>query len=156
MTSPALPSSVLPDRGGDTRTGRLLALGLLWVLLLGAWPAAAGETPNVLVSVKPIHSLVAGIMEGVADPGLIATERSPLELEITPQWRDRLAAADLIIWVGPELEPALAGVLRDPAMQPRALELRWSCSPSSGSSSCPRAAATAVAIPTCGWTPGTC
>ena len=38
-------------------------------MLLAAPAVAAG--PNVVVSIKPIHSLVASIMQGVGEPSLI-------------------------------------------------------------------------------------
>ena len=44
----------------------VLKIALLAGLLFGA-PAAA-EPPNVVVSIMPVQSLVAGVMQGVAAP----------------------------------------------------------------------------------------
>ena len=40
---------------------------LLWLLLLAAFPAPAAEGFRVLVTVKPVHSVVAGLMAGVEE-----------------------------------------------------------------------------------------
>ncbi len=97
--------------------------GVAWLGCLVSALALAAAPPRVMVSTKPIHSLVAGLLEGVAEPELIPTEGAPGSLRLTPELREHLSAADLILWVGPELEPALAEVLREPALAPRALEL---------------------------------
>lgn len=82
------------------RTPLLLALPLLLGLSLPAW-----ATPEVVVSIKPLHSLVAGVMAGVGEPRLIvAGASSPHVYTLRPSDARRLEAADLIIWVGPIME----------------------------------------------------
>ncbi len=74
-------------------------------------PAAisAEGSPHVLVSIQPIHSLVAGIMQGVATPQrLLAGNQSPHHFSLRPSQAQDLAHAQLVIWVGPEMESALA------------------------------------------------
>lgn len=39
--------------------------------MLLATGTAHAEVPNVVVSIKPIHSLVASIMKGLGEPALI-------------------------------------------------------------------------------------
>ncbi len=86
---------------------RRWSFALLLVGLALARPAIAA--PDVLVSIKPIHSLIAGVMEGVGTPGLIvAGSSSPHLYTLRPSDAQRLAKAGLIFWVGPVLEGFLA------------------------------------------------
>ena len=50
---------------------RLAKSTLLASTLLTASAVAAQAEINVVASIKPIHSLVAGVMEGVGEPGLM-------------------------------------------------------------------------------------
>lgn len=79
---------------------------LLSALILAclALPAQA-EPPKVLVSIKPLHSLVASVMQGVAEPGLIVSgNSSPHGYTMRPSDARALEQAKLIIWVGKEFE----------------------------------------------------
>ncbi len=65
----------------------------------------AAESPNVAVSIRPIHSLVSGIMAGVGEPALIIKgNRSPHAYNLKPSDAQTLSRANLIVWVGPGLE----------------------------------------------------
>lgn len=80
---------------------------LAWALLLLAVPARA-EAPRVAVSIKPIHSLVAGVMAGVATPDLIVRgAASEHGYTLRPSDAKRLSEANLVFWVGPFLETYL-------------------------------------------------
>ncbi|PLU08707.1 zinc ABC transporter substrate-binding protein [Sinorhizobium medicae] len=75
--------------------------------VLLASPALA-ETPNVVVSIKPVHSLVASIMEGVGEPSLIMEgAASPHTYTMKPSNAAALQAAKVVFWVGPGLEAFL-------------------------------------------------
>jgi ABC-type Zn2+ transport system substrate-binding protein/surface adhesin/cytochrome oxidase Cu insertion factor (SCO1/SenC/PrrC family) len=117
----AQPATKAPPTG----RGRLIALARGWLVLccLLTTPALADAPPRVMVSVKPIHALVAGLLQGVSEPELIIGQGAPGDYRLTPEVRDRLSQADLIVWVGPELEPALAEPLGDPRLAGRGLEL---------------------------------
>lgn len=83
---------------------RLIAAvpGVALALAFGA--AAAGE-PRVAVSIKPIHSLIAAVMDGVAEPYLIvAGTASPHAYALRPSDAKALSRAALVFWVGPEME----------------------------------------------------
>ena len=79
-----------------------------WALIASTMlfaPSMALAAPDVVVSIKPIHSLVASIMEGVAEPGLILKGAgSPHTYQMKPSDADALQNATLIFWVGPEFE----------------------------------------------------
>jgi zinc transport system substrate-binding protein len=75
-------------------------------MLLAAPAVAAG--PNVVVSIKPIHSLVASIMQGVGEPSLIVEgAASPPIYNMKPSNASALQAAKVVFWVGPGLEAFL-------------------------------------------------
>lgn len=82
----------------------MFALGL--AASLGATGARADVgAPAVVVSIKPIHSLVAAVMEGIDTPDLILDgATSPHTHALKPSQTQRLANADVVFWVGPNLE----------------------------------------------------
>jgi zinc transport system substrate-binding protein len=86
-----------------------LALGA-FLLLFGATGLAA---PAVLVSVKPLQMLAAGVMEGIAAPELlIPAGASPHGYALKPSQVLRLGRASVVFWFGPTLESQLAAHLR--------------------------------------------
>ena len=86
-----------------------------------ALPAWA-DTPKVVVSIKPIHSLVASVMHGVGEPTLLVRGgASPHSYTMKPSDAKALSAADLVVWVGPELEGFLEKPLQ--ANAPKAARL---------------------------------
>jgi len=77
---------------------------LPWALIL-AGQAWAGEPPRVAVSLPPLHSLVAAVMVGIGKPDLlIEGSASPHRVSLRPSAARKLAKADRVFWVGPELE----------------------------------------------------
>lgn len=81
-------------------------------------------SPKVLVSIKPIHSLVASVMQGVATPTLLLPDyASPHTFQLKPSNLKQLQEADLVIWIGPDLETFLEKPLADkPAIKTLALQ----------------------------------
>ena len=74
---------------------------------LGASPTLAAA-PEVVVSIKPIHSLVASIMKGVGEPTLIVQgAASPHTFTMKPSNARALEGADMVFWVGPGMEAFL-------------------------------------------------
>lgn len=81
---------------------------LVWGGALSGSPVNAASLPNVVVTIKPIHSLVAGVMAGVAKPNLLIREAgSPHGHVFRPSEARMLHKADLVVWVGPTLESFL-------------------------------------------------
>ena len=63
---------------------------------------------NVVASVKPVHSLVSGVMEGAGKPDLIVQgSASPHTYSLKPSQAQQLEDADLVFWMGHELESFL-------------------------------------------------
>lgn len=80
--------------------------------LLSAAPAVA-EVPRVVADIAPVHSLVAQVMQGVGAPELIVTTgMSPHGYALRPSQARALQAADLVVWIGPELTPWLDNSLQ--------------------------------------------
>jgi len=75
---------------------------------LGVLPTLAKTVqaaPKTVVTIKPVHSLVAGVMAGIAEPTLLIDGAgSPHDHALKPSEARALAAADLVVWVGPEIE----------------------------------------------------
>ncbi|MAY62044.1 MAG: zinc ABC transporter substrate-binding protein [Rhizobiales bacterium] len=70
--------------------------------------SAASAEPVVITSIKPVHSLVAAVMEGVGEPELLVDgASSPHGYQLKPSQAGELQKADLVFWVGPELESFL-------------------------------------------------
>jgi protein SCO1/2 len=89
----------------------LVSLCLLFSLVSSA-AISADKSLRVIVSVKPVHSILSGLLKGVEQPELLVGEgKLPLGYELTSAQVDSLETADLIVWVGPELESFMAGHL---------------------------------------------
>jgi len=85
-----------------------LALALI---LGGIFKSAAAETAetNVVASIFPLHSLAAGVMDGVGEPAfLLQGGLSPHDFALRPSQARLLQSADLLLWVGNDLEFPLA------------------------------------------------
>lgn len=66
------------------------------------------EPPRVVVSIKPLHSLVAAAMEGVGIPQLLVkTSADPHSYTLKPSEAQALSGAQLVIWAGPGVETFL-------------------------------------------------
>ncbi|CUX46507.1 MULTISPECIES: zinc ABC transporter substrate-binding protein ZnuA [Agrobacterium] len=88
--------------------------------------AASGATaaPDVVVSIKPVHSLVAAIMKGVGEPQLIVDgAASPHTYNLRPSNARKLEKADVVFWVGPGLEVFLQKPLEALASKATVVEL---------------------------------
>ncbi|MBF0353863.1 MAG: zinc ABC transporter substrate-binding protein [Alphaproteobacteria bacterium] len=81
----------------------LVALGLI-----PSFGALAGETPKVVASIAPLHSLAASVMAGVGEPELLLqANASAHDFSLKPSQVRILQRADLVLWVGPEFESFL-------------------------------------------------
>lgn len=88
-----------------------------------AW-ASDSSAPQVVVSIKPLHSLVAGVMQGVGQPILLVKGGgSPHGYVLRPSEAQALANAQLVVWVGHTLESFLEKPLATLASQAQQLEL---------------------------------
>lgn len=100
---------------------RLLPLSILTSLLLAGVAQAA---PTVVASTKPVHALVAAVMEGVGEPGLIVKgAASPHTYSLRPSDAAALEGADVVFWTGHGLELFLGDALATLSTGARTVEL---------------------------------
>ena len=85
-----------------------LALALI---LSGVFKSATAEPaePKIVASIFPLYSLAAGVMDGVGEPTLLLHDGlSPHDFALKPSQASLLQSADLLLWVGKNLEFPLA------------------------------------------------
>ena len=79
---------------------------------------------KVVASIKPIHSLASYLMDGVAKPDLIVDGySSPHGFPLKPSHAKMLQNADIIFWVGEDLENFLVKPLNSIAKKAEKIEL---------------------------------
>jgi zinc transport system substrate-binding protein len=99
-------------------------LPALLCFLSAVLPAFADSAPTVVVSIRPLHALTAGIMENVAEPVLLMDGVvSPHSYRLTPSGARLLEQADLVIWVHESLESRLLKPLLTLVAENKRLEL---------------------------------
>jgi zinc transport system substrate-binding protein len=68
--------------------------------------AAWAETPKVVTDFGPVQSLVAMVMGDLGVPDMMLPQGGDAHVfQLRPSQAQDLAAADLVIWVGPEMTP---------------------------------------------------
>jgi zinc transport system substrate-binding protein len=73
-------------------------------LILVATSAVRAEL-KVVTTIKPLHSLIANVMDGVGEPALlIEGSTSPHSFTLKPSHAKLLEEADIIFWVGESIE----------------------------------------------------
>jgi len=94
------------------KTIQAIFISMAVSLAVLAAPALA-KPPNVVASIKPLQSLVAMVMEGVGTPYLLVRNNaSPHDYALRPSDAAALEKADLVFWIGPQLEVSLARPLK--------------------------------------------
>lgn len=92
--------------------------------ILTASAVTAHADVDVVASIKPVHSLVAAVMEGVGEPGLIMDGAgSPHNYALKPSQAQMLESADIVFWIGHELEAFLEKPLETIAANAKSVEL---------------------------------
>lgn len=76
--------------------------------ILAFGTAARAENPQVVASIKPVHSLVSMVLKGITEPYLIVKgANSPHGYAMRPSDAKALAGARAVFWIGPALETFL-------------------------------------------------
>lgn len=90
---------------------------LISIIVVFAITSAAESAPSVVVTIKPLHSLVAAVMEGVSEPYLLLKKgQSAHHLTLKPSQAKEIHNADLLIWIGPVFENFLNKIAKDKAL----------------------------------------
>ena len=85
---------------------------------------SANADIKVVASIKPIHSLASYLMDGVGKPDLIVDGyNSPHGFALKPSHAKMLQNADLVFWVGEDLENFLEKPLKSIAKKAEKIEL---------------------------------
>ena len=89
-------------------------------------PAAKADpdAPDVAVTIAPVHSLVARVMQGAGTPRLLLPPgASPHDYALRPSDAKALQGADLVVWIGPGVARWLETPLETLAHDAEALRL---------------------------------
>lgn len=87
-------------------TGRMLAGGLAFAVLAAPFAPASAADLKVVATIKPVHSLVAQVLEGIATPSLLVDGKaSPHTFALKPSDARALNRADVVFRVSATLEP---------------------------------------------------
>jgi zinc transport system substrate-binding protein len=90
--------------------GSAFLFALAQISLVGA---EAAEAPKVVVTTKPIHSLVSRVMEGVGVPQLIVEgSASPHTFTLKPSTARAIQDAEVFVRVSDQLEPFTRKIMR--------------------------------------------
>jgi len=101
----------------------MFKLLVFWMAIL-ITSANHAAVPQVVVTIKPIHSLVSGVMEGVDTPYLLLSGgESPHHYSLRPSQVRQLHRAAVVIWVAPTVETFLEKVVATLGDKTRILRL---------------------------------
>ena len=97
---------------------------ILSILSILMFFTPANAEIKVVTSIKPIHSLASYLMDGVGKPDLIVDGfNSPHGFSMKPSHAKMLQNADLIFWIGEDLESFLEKPLNSIAKKAEKIEL---------------------------------
>ena len=78
---------------------------ILSILSLLTFFSSANADTKVVASIKPIHSLASYLMDGIGKPDLkVDGYASPHGFALKPSHAKMLQEADIVFWVGEDLE----------------------------------------------------
>lgn len=79
---------------------------------------------KVMTSIAPVYALAAAVMKGTGSPNiLVRPSQSPHDYVMRPSDAQRLSEAQVVFWIGEELEPFLARPLKNIAPQAEHIRL---------------------------------
>lgn len=84
-------------------------------------------SPSVVVSIKPLQSLVAAVMDGIDTPALIVQGEGGSEhgYNLRPSDAENIANADIIFFVSPEMENFLVRPMKNLAFKAEVIDLAY-------------------------------
>ena len=92
----------------------LVSMSVLAMFLLSfSVSGFAASSGAIVVTIKPLYSLVAQLTAGIEEPVLLMkTIQSPHHYNMRPSERRLLSDAKMIVWLGPNLESYLAKIIK--------------------------------------------
>jgi len=87
----------------------LITLSVVFVVVLSFFMfSKKSERVDIVVSIKPIHSLVCALTKGVTTPVLLLDGSvSPHHAQLQPSQVQKLKSAKFVVWIGPVYEQML-------------------------------------------------
>ena len=83
------------------------------LLVIFSIQSQSAEPLDVVTTIKPIHSILSGLMVGTTPPTLLIDgQQTPYRYQLSPQQQNKILQADLVVWVGPELETFMSAPLQ--------------------------------------------
>ncbi len=81
---------------------------ILSIISLLSFMSYANAEIKVIASIKPLHSLVSYVMDGVGTPDILVDgSSSPHTFQLKPSHASMLQEADIVFWIGEDLESFL-------------------------------------------------
>ena len=103
---------------------RAIKSALLASTFLFTSATAVTADVKVVASIKPVHSLVASVMQGVSQPSLLVKGAgSPHTYSLKPSQAKELQAADIVFWMSHDLEAFLENSIESIAKNAKAVSL---------------------------------
>lgn len=97
---------------------------MMLALCVAASIPARADAPKVVADIAPVHSLVAQVMKGVGEPGLLlSAASSPHGYAMRPSQAKMLSQADIVFWIGDALTPWLGKALEGRAGRANSIAL---------------------------------
>jgi zinc transport system substrate-binding protein len=97
---------------------RFTKLAILATTMLSSSMTLAYADVKVVASIKPVHSLVSAVMEGVAKPNLLVEgAASPHTYSLKPSQAKQLQDADIVFWMSHDLEAFLENSIENIAQK---------------------------------------
>ena len=97
---------------------------ILSIISLLSFMSYANAETKVIASIKPLHSLVSYVMDGVGTPDILVDgSSSPHTFQLKPSHATMLQEADIVFWIGEDLESFLETPLESIAANSRHITL---------------------------------
>ena len=101
----------------------LKLISSVFIALLATLSISKAEV-KVVASIKPVHSLASYVMDGVGTPGILVDgSSSPHTFQLKPSHATMLQEADIVFWIGEDLESFLETPLESIAANSRHITL---------------------------------
>lgn len=83
-------------------------LAMMLSLMFSSQLVMAADEFRVIASIKPVHSILVSLMEGIEPPELLLSgDSTPFDYALKEPQILELQQANMVVWVGPELEKFL-------------------------------------------------
>ena len=97
---------------------------ILSTISILSYVSFANAETKVIASIKPLHSLVSYVMDGVGKPGILVDgSSSPHTFQLKPSHAEMLQEADIVFWIGEDIESYLESPLESIATNSKHIAL---------------------------------